>query len=569
MIQRIEAAGGTLISVQDGFDLATSTGRLIFQILLSIGEWELNRIRASWNEARGRAISRGAHLGSDPFGYRSGEDGRLCVDTEEAALIRTIFNQRAAGLPCKAIARALTDSGALTRLGVPFSDSAILKMIRNPAYKGEVRHGNFRNPDAHEPIVEKALWQRCQYTPKHSPKKIRSALYSLVRCGTCGRMMSFSLTEGAKSRLHVYRCNDRPSCARPAYARGDELDPLVEEFIFASRRMPSIDTRDEVLACESAVAKAEANLAAFRDEPSILTALGADAFAAGLADRRLHLEKKLVDLARARSSETFPLDTKELQKEWVDLNWEGRQAAFAKLLDCVIVEPGSEPLERRAWVFRRGKGPIGFSQGKLTLSSRSFGEDGERLPKPRRWSPGRLEKEVREFLVGHSRWPTYRDFAQAGRARLFAQVLRFGGPYYWGPLVGVDVPRQYVRWSDDVLRDALAPMLAGRNTWPGAAAFEKAGMKAVYIAAREHGGLRRWAQEFAIDYGNVRRTDWTEERIAQELKRFVGDRRDFPRKAEFKAARLRPLYDAILRKGGADYWISRMGLEPPPRIAKQ
>ena len=41
-IRRLERAGGTLVSVQDGFDLGTTVGQRILQALVSVCEWELS-----------------------------------------------------------------------------------------------------------------------------------------------------------------------------------------------------------------------------------------------------------------------------------------------------------------------------------------------------------------------------------------------------------------------------------------------------------------------------------------------------------------------------------------------
>lgn len=38
-IERIQAAGGTFVSVCDGIDLGTATGRLIMRLLLSVADW--------------------------------------------------------------------------------------------------------------------------------------------------------------------------------------------------------------------------------------------------------------------------------------------------------------------------------------------------------------------------------------------------------------------------------------------------------------------------------------------------------------------------------------------------
>ncbi len=58
-IERIQRAGGTFVSVADGFDLTTETGRLIMRIMLAMGEWQLDQIRSSWDAARERAVARG------------------------------------------------------------------------------------------------------------------------------------------------------------------------------------------------------------------------------------------------------------------------------------------------------------------------------------------------------------------------------------------------------------------------------------------------------------------------------------------------------------------------------
>jgi DNA invertase Pin-like site-specific DNA recombinase len=38
-VERVEAAGGTFVSVGDGIDLSTPRGRAIFRVLLAVAEW--------------------------------------------------------------------------------------------------------------------------------------------------------------------------------------------------------------------------------------------------------------------------------------------------------------------------------------------------------------------------------------------------------------------------------------------------------------------------------------------------------------------------------------------------
>ena len=55
-IERITAAGGLFVSVQEGLDFSTDVGRHMLRQMLSWAEWELDRYRSFWNAARERAV---------------------------------------------------------------------------------------------------------------------------------------------------------------------------------------------------------------------------------------------------------------------------------------------------------------------------------------------------------------------------------------------------------------------------------------------------------------------------------------------------------------------------------
>jgi DNA invertase Pin-like site-specific DNA recombinase len=56
--ERIAAAHGRFVAVENGLDTATDTGRLVLHILLSLAEWDSDQIRADWT-TRGRRRSSG------------------------------------------------------------------------------------------------------------------------------------------------------------------------------------------------------------------------------------------------------------------------------------------------------------------------------------------------------------------------------------------------------------------------------------------------------------------------------------------------------------------------------
>jgi DNA invertase Pin-like site-specific DNA recombinase len=568
-IERIREAGGTFVSVQDNLDIETPTGKLILQILFSIGEWQLERIRSGWDVAKARAISRGVYVGQTPFGYRRGEDGRLRIDPGEAVIIDEIFTRRAAGESYAAIAGRLNEAGHRSMTGVAFSAGAVMRMIKNPAYRGEARNGAHKNRDAHPPIVDSVLWQSVQVWRRAvASRKNESLLVGMIRCATCGRMMQPTRPgKVRKVRHYVYRCGTRDGkCGAPAYVRADELEPLVEEFVFTRRSNSGQGASGGGSAPEeAAVAAAEAELAAYRDEPLLLSTLGAASYAEGIATRQHQLEVRLLELALARRRRGAPrVDVEALKRSWAQLDWQQRRRALGELIDFVIVGPGSGTICERAEIFRRGRGPVVGLEGKpLTPFDRARSK-GERLAVPRRWGLRRLEEELRSFLAERQVWPDYLEFAAAGRGRLHAQVLLWGGPYYWSAKFGLQIWDKAVVWSEDRVEAALAPFLAGHQHWPPRGTFEEAGLHRVYVAAQQHGGIAHWAKRFGLAYRAGRRYPWPPERIEREVLRVSGDSGEFPSHRELREKGPKGLAEGIRREGGTIHWADRLGLRLSP-----
>ncbi len=183
----------------------------------------------------------------------------------------------------------------------------------------------------------------------------------------------------------------------------------------------------------------------------------------------------------------------------------------------------------------------------------------------RRWPPGRLERELRNFLATRTRWPNYVEFADAGEAILHAQVMAWGGPYYWGHKLGLPVPYRMVYWDETLIRNALAPLVEGASEWPEIKELEAQGMTPLYAAIQHRGGMARWAREYGFEFLTAKDV-MTEARIERELIEFVGDRTVFPGSTEFEEAGKRKLYEGACRKGGIAHWRERLGLERGARM---
>jgi DNA invertase Pin-like site-specific DNA recombinase len=570
-IARIESAGGTFVSVQDGVDLSTPTGKLVARTLFSIGEWELDRMRSSWDIATERAIERGIYVGREgPFGYRRGEDRRLQIEPQEAALIKRLFERRRRGASYDELAEFLNGSGLKPKRGTSFNRPMVMRMIADPTYRGEAFSGSHRNRKAHKPIIDAASWQESQGLPQTQTNRFGGLVAGMIRCASCGEAMAAPQPASSYKGANSYNCRSNDSsCVAPAHMAAEELDPLVEEFIFDRRGPASAGASAATIRrCQAAVEKcrvaAEAtfeDLDAYGGNPRLRRTLGSQSFEAGLARRQRLNERALLELGRARREMDGPvLDLGATEADWQSLGRRERCEVVKELVDCVVIEPGSGPALQRAWIFRCGRGPL---MGEATTRLREFkpGMVGAgRLRKPRPWPKKRIAKKLGEFMADRNKWPSYQEFADSGRGRLHAQLVAWGGPYYWGGRFGVTVPRGIVSWNETRLQAALAPFLSGREDWPSLKEFEAAGMGPVCFAARSHGGAELWADRFGLRYKKLKRP-WTEGRIERELAEFLVGRERFPTENEFKDAGRRPLYTAMHGHGGLGYWRERVGVE--------
>jgi DNA invertase Pin-like site-specific DNA recombinase len=89
--------GIAFVSLRDGFDLSTPSGRLMFQIIGAMGEFERNLIRERVRAGMAHARAKGTRLGR----------ARSCVD------MTAVQKRRARGESLRAIARDLGVSAGL------------------------------------------------------------------------------------------------------------------------------------------------------------------------------------------------------------------------------------------------------------------------------------------------------------------------------------------------------------------------------------------------------------------------------------------------------------------------
>jgi hypothetical protein len=530
-IERIRAAKGTVISVQDGLDLGTETGKLVFHILLSMGEWELDRIRSSWETARARAIARGVHVGSTvPFGYRRDPSGQLRVDPEKGPLVTEMFRRRAEGAMISELARWLESLGVRTARNNPgWCDSTLRQILQNRVYLGELRSGDHIARGRHEPLVEVGEWQRAQRPrPTRIPNaKTTTLLGGLLRCAACRRVLHSRIaTSSSARRVGSYFCHPRSSqgrCEASAYVMGPIVEPFVEdaffgELFFRERHRSGPDSRLPQL--RAGLEAAERALDSYRDRPRLLEVLGEDRFVAGLQVRAQAVDRAMQRVAaeerRVNGAEITSAD--DLQRRWPSLTVKERRSAIGALIDCVFIGRGWGQIADRSFVYYRGEEPVDLPVRGSTRAQPPTFDVRElrtrRVRRPPQWSKTRIREALDTVLAGRADWPPPELFTRSGHGPVYAQVVRTGGPERWAMQMGVSAPkrRQGIRaWNRELAERTLRSFTRGRKSFPTQSQFAKNGYRGLYNWLQGHGGMAYWAAE--VDVPRTQRSIDAEERL--------------------------------------------------------
>lgn len=257
----LEAHGVAIKSANEPFDTSTDLGRLVFQLLGSLAEFERNTIVRRTTDGKNRATSEGRYIGGVvPLGYDLTPERRFVpserpvdgLGLTEAAFVHDLFERMAAG------STTYAECDRLNALGVPpvkryangvekriavrgWRPNRLVEMLRNPLYRGELtihkRDGSTVTGPV-PPIVSDVLWQRVQHRLEANRRRRGNTVFLLsgiLLCGACGRHMQGTTKTTGSRRFRYYGCSgkdkfnrgtDEPPCPSP-YLRVDDVDRAV------------------------------------------------------------------------------------------------------------------------------------------------------------------------------------------------------------------------------------------------------------------------------------------------------------------------------------------------------
>lgn len=248
--RKLKDAGVGVIFTIDNIDTRSSDGELRLTIMASIAQEESRKTseRVKWGQKR--RMEQGVVFGRDLLGYYV-KDGKLFVNEEEAAIVRAIFYKYAnEGKGTHVIARELEEAGMRPKRVKQWSNTVILRVLRNEKYVGDLCQKKTFTPDYlthakkynrgeedkvylydhHEPIISRDLWNRTQAElQKKSPTSEQRMKHSnrywcsgKLYCGLCG-FHYVSRTKRLKNGMQykAWRCYAAVTYGRPKERMGE------------------------------------------------------------------------------------------------------------------------------------------------------------------------------------------------------------------------------------------------------------------------------------------------------------------------------------------------------------
>ena len=228
---------------EQNINTMTADGELMLTILasyaqaesLSASENQKWRVRQNFEEGK---PWRGYMLG-----YRY-KDGEYVIVQEEAEIVKRIYADFLSGKGIEAIMKSLNESGVLTQQGFTWHRSAVMRILRNYTYTGNlmlqtkyrenhltkktlVNHGElpqYHATDTHEPIIDMETFEAVQseiarraekYTKPHKRKEYPFS--GIMTCAICGKHYRRKTTPtGPVWICSTYNTSGKKACASKA-----------------------------------------------------------------------------------------------------------------------------------------------------------------------------------------------------------------------------------------------------------------------------------------------------------------------------------------------------------------
>ena len=204
--RRLLEAGVGVFFQSDNINTLNPDAELRLTIMASLAQDEVRRLSERVRFGMQRAYEAGRVLGNENiYGYHK-EKGRLTVDEEQAAFVRTLFNIYDEGkYGFRTIARVLGEMGFTNQSGKPLNPGTLRQILENPKYKGYY-HGRLTESRDYrsKKKVKLSAEEQLYYKDENIPAIVSEELWDRVNARLAGRREKFKNNEPSTQSRFPY-----------------------------------------------------------------------------------------------------------------------------------------------------------------------------------------------------------------------------------------------------------------------------------------------------------------------------------------------------------------------------
>lgn len=380
-LERLESEYGLqFISVSQPTE-NTPAGRMQRRMLASMASFYTEQQSIDVKDGLARRVQNGLFVSKAPFGYRNVRiDGRSLVEIDpiDGPKVRRIYELYAYyHHSLDSLVKVLADEGIEFSPSKPkFCRAKVYNILTSRAYIGEVEHKGQWYPGTHEPLVDRATWDRVQMLLGQKIYQTHRLTYGseLIRCGHCGNPITGESkkkqTKKGEQEYVYYRCARYHVGGHPRIRMTEaefdeqilamfdrlrvESDEFRQEFRDGLRQMTNWDQQVQI----ERAREMQQDLESIRQQQKrllnhlLLEEIDSDTFAetnTELRDRAVHLRLELEACDRGRDEiidiavKAFEL-SQNLRAQWVTADYAAKRRILEILclnwtLDGVSLSP--------------------------------------------------------------------------------------------------------------------------------------------------------------------------------------------------------------------------------------
>ena len=213
----------------------TPQGLFMLSVAFGQSKYYVDNLRENTKRGLRQKIRNGVWPGWAPLGYLNNlKTKAIDIDPHKAPKLRQIFELYSTGnQTLYSLANWCDKNGLKGKLNKKISPSNIQSILQNIFYIGLMKYNGEVFEGAHEPLISKKLFDKCQevMAKRGKVKEVRKhnfAFLGLMKCASCG----CSITAEKQKGHNYYRCTKKKElCREKHYIREESLVEQIKSFL--------------------------------------------------------------------------------------------------------------------------------------------------------------------------------------------------------------------------------------------------------------------------------------------------------------------------------------------------